>query len=293
MSTVAAMSRHEQAIFSYIQWKDIYKDEKPYEILADLPIEANGTAKTNITLEKGTADNVTDVRDREAEFSLDNNGFAFIKHKSDFTEFDKSKFVEDEFLPKVVEPFLKKHVEGADRIVFFDWHLRRNVREEAPEKIDINDGSHALLPVNYPHIDQSPASAILRVRQQFGEEADELLKGRVRIVNFWRPLWRPVVDAPLALCDGSTVTADDVILVDHVREFHVGETVYLRQKPTNKWYYLSHQQPDEVTLIKIFDSKQNCAAKWCPHASFNHADVGIGHSPRESIEVRALIFTKP
>lgn len=293
MAAIVATPRHEQATFSYIQWKDIYSDEKPYEILADLPTEASSAAKTNITLEKGSPVNVTDVRGLEEDFSLDKNGFAFIKHKSDFTEFDKSKFVETEFLPNIVEPFLKKHVEGADRIVFFDWHLRRNVREEAPEKIDINDGSHALLPVNYPHIDQSPASAILRVRQQFGDEADELLAGRVRIVNFWRPLWRPVVDAPLALCDGSTVTADDVILVDHVREFHVGETVYLRQKPTNKWYYLSHQAPDEVTLIKIFDSQADCPAKWCPHASFNHADVGIGYNPRESIEVRALIFSTP
>ena len=60
-----------------------------------------------------------------------------------------------------------------------------------------------------------------------------------------------------------------------------------------QWYYLSKQEPDEVLLIKFFDSaalgedSQEAGAPW--HASPEIGDAE-GDSARESIELRVLAF---
>ena len=41
-----------------------------------------------------------------------------------------------------------------------------------------------------------------RVREHLPDEADELLKGRVQVINLWRPIRGPVRDTPLAMLDG-------------------------------------------------------------------------------------------
>ena len=36
------------------------------------------------------------------------------------------------------------------------------------------------------------------------DEAEELLKGRVQVINLWRPIFdEPLQDAPLAVCDSA------------------------------------------------------------------------------------------
>lgn len=77
----------------------------------------------------------------------------------------------------------------------------------------------------------------------------------------WRPLYNPIEDWPLAFCDGSTVNEDDLIATDHVRRHHVGEVLYARYNPAQKWYYLKHQKRNEVVLLKNFDSDPLVAAK--------------------------------
>jgi hypothetical protein len=117
------MARDETASFHYIEWQDLYEKEKPFEILADLPDGFPDSRKTNIVLKENSPERIKDVRGHEADFSLDDHGFAFRNIETSFLEYDKRRLVEAEFLPGVVEPFLREHVEGADRIVFFDWHV--------------------------------------------------------------------------------------------------------------------------------------------------------------------------
>ena len=59
--------------------------------------------------------------------------------------------------------------------------------------------------------------------------------------------------------------------------------------PGHRWFYLKEQTPSEVMLIKCFDSKADGRARRTPHSAF--IDPGTeGESPRESIEVRALVL---
>ena len=51
------------------------------------------------------------------------------------------------------------------------------------------------------HIDQTYDASVARVHRHLGEDADRLLKGRVRIINVWRPIHNPVAHKPLAVSD--------------------------------------------------------------------------------------------
>ena len=88
-----------------------------------------------------------------------------------------------------------------------------------------------------------------------------------------------------------------------------GETWAVKPPPSSshgqhRWYYKYAQRPDEVLLIKCFDSDTTNEARRTPHSAFEvpprHFDDGDSEgdvddslpnkSGRESIEVRALVF---
>lgn len=75
----------------------------------------------------------------------------------------------------------------------------------------------------------------------------------VLIISIWRPL-RRVQDWPLAVCDGQTVKSDDLVASDNIRTKYIGENLFAKYSPDYRWYYLSEQEPDEVLLLKIYDS---------------------------------------
>ncbi|CCF31749.1 methyltransferase CmcJ [Colletotrichum higginsianum] len=108
----------------------------------------------------------------------------------------------------------------------------------------------------------------------------------------WRPL-EQVENWPLAVCDGSSITYDDLIEVDLIRKDYIGSTMFAKFRPGYSWYYLESQRPDEVCLFKNFDSQENSKAPICPHSSFEQDDVPLNTRPRKSIEVRAFVFGGP
>jgi hypothetical protein len=78
--------------------------------------------------------------------------------------------------------------------------------------------------------------------------------------SVWRPIENPVQDYPLAVCDPSSVPDDDLVECDHVRRKFKGATMYAYYNEAHKWYYLGQQRPDEILLLKIFDSDSNVKA---------------------------------
>jgi hypothetical protein len=59
----------------------------------------------------------------------------------------------------------------------------------------------------------------------------------------------------------------------------------------HRWYYKSELSPEEVILIKCFDSKKDGRARRVPHTAF-HVPGTEDAEGRESIEVRALVFNE-
>ncbi|KAK0642961.1 hypothetical protein B0T16DRAFT_174494 [Cercophora newfieldiana] len=110
-------------------------------------------------------------------------------------------------------------------------------------------------------------------------------------------MWRPVVDVetgPMAFCDVRSVLEDDWEQVDKVFGDWVEESMYLKHNPAHKWYWLSNQTADEVIAFAIWDSeKPHDMSAGVAHSSFLLPPHLDGKVPRQSIEMRLLLWTEP
>lgn len=221
---------------------------------------------------------IEDARGREADFTLDRNGFALVEAPTAVTNFYDPEQVERVYYPEV-ERLLRDKV-GAAKVFIFDHNVR-------------NAGLPGLPPPSRQvHNDHMVNSAPRRVRDHLGAEADALLKHRFGIVNVWRAIRGPVLDSPLALCDAQTFTDADLIASDLVYAHVRGETSRVEFNPAHRWYYFSEMQTDEALLIRIHDSADDGRARLSFHTSFENP-LTPDAPPRESIETRALVFFGP
>src|SRR5262245_27639837 len=140
---------------------------------------------------------IIDARRVLVDLSLDEEGFDLVQHTSNV-----SNFYDDEEVTRIyyaeAEALLKR-LTGADRVHVFDHTVRRRIpgsedrRSDAPRQ-----------PVPRVHVDHTEMSGPQRVRDLLPDEAEQLLHGRVQIINLWRPIRGPLRDAPLAVCDART-----------------------------------------------------------------------------------------
>lgn len=139
------------------------------------------------------------------------------------------------------------------------------------------------------HIDQSYKASLSRVPHHLPEEADELLKGRVQIINVWRPI-KTIERDPLAVADASSVSEEDLVPRALIYPNRQGETLGVKYNNGHRWYYRSGLSPQQVLLIKCFDSKTDGRARRVPHTAFVDPSSASDAPTRESIEIRALVF---
>ncbi|ERS95068.1 uncharacterized protein SPSK_01880 [Sporothrix schenckii 1099-18] len=243
---------------------------------------------------------IEDIRGREAEFasspeSLDKNAFLVVQNQppSAETEWLDDESIRKNYYPEV-EALLLKNVPGSTRVVFFDHTIRR------PQKAEAASGP-TRGPVLRVHIDQTAKAAADRVRRHLpADEAEKLLQGRFRIINVWRPLNKgPVESSPLAFASSASVRDEDVITVEHrypkERNF-IGQTAGIQYHPDQKWHYLSGMTGDERLLLECFDSEAlrpgNTTVQGgrLAHTAFSDSRALPDAEPRESIEVRTLVF---
>ncbi len=110
-----------------------------------------------------------------------------------------------------------------------------------------------------------------------------------------RQVWRPintVYKDPLAVADAQSVADADLVEARVIYRDHERRTWTVKPSPSgrHRWYYKAAQTPDEVMLIKCFDSvADGSVSRRTPHSAFHDA-AHEGGAPRESIEIRALVF---
>jgi len=247
---------------------------------------------------------VEDARGREEGFTLDKNGVCW-RHWGgpeswrgiDAQGIKNIGHDKIQTYIKEVEMFIKEELEAQDQkpidtVKVFDYRLRMSmdIEQFKARTINLDDGLDAMIPVTHPHVDQSFQGSITRVREHMGDQATKLLERRFRIINVWKPL-STVGNWPLAFCDTGSVELQDLVPTDLVRRKYVGETFYSKYNPAHRWYYLSSQEPNEVTMLKIHDSDKTARVRFCLHSSFQHPAFGVSDG-RESFEVRALVFDR-
>ena len=216
-------------------------------------------------------------------FSLDREGFELVRHPTVVRNFYDDAEVRRIYYP-VVEAFLAATLR-ADRVLIFDHTVRRRV-EGAP---DIR-GAGPRQPATRVHVDQTVTSGANRVREHLPDEA--LLKGRVQVINLWRPIRGPVRDTPLAMLDGTTVKEGDLVASDLIYPNRSGETYSVKYNSDHRWFYFPDMTPDEAILLKCYDSATDGRTRFGPHTAFVDPTTPANAPPRESIELRTLVFHK-
>ena len=215
------------------------------------------------------------------KFSLDTNGFVLTEHETAVKDFYDPEEVKSVYYPEVER--LIKRVTGAERVVVFDHIVRNPVLAERGER-------GARPPAKMVHNDYSFKSAPRRVRDHLPEEADRLLRSRFAEINVWRAIRGPIESWPLALCDARSLGTEDIVPIDLVYRDRVGEIFGFLYNPKHRWYYFPHMQRNEAILLKCYDSKDDGRARFTAHTSFKDPNSPPNAAPRESIEVRALVF---
>jgi hypothetical protein len=227
---------------------------------------------------------IRDMRPLERALSLDRAGFELLRHETAVADLYDDVAVERVYYPEVEA--LLGAVTGASRVVVFDATRRSDGGAGARNR----DGLRG--PASRVHVDYTEKSGPQRVKDLLGEtEAARLAATGARIVqiNVWRPIHGPVQRSPLALADAKSVRPGDLIATDQVFPDRVGEIYHLAYHPGQRWYYAPLMTPDEVLLIKGFDSLTDGRARFTPHGAFELPDTPAAAPPRESIEVRTLV----
>nr|WP_233285349.1 CmcJ/NvfI family oxidoreductase [Bradyrhizobium acaciae] len=218
-------------------------------------------------------------------FSLDREGFALVKHPTVVKDYYDDNEVRNVYYP-AVEAFLKATLK-ADRVLIFDHTVRKRVEGAA----DIRGGGPRQ-PATRVHVDQTAVSGRNRVFEHLPDEAEQLVKGRVQVINLWRPIRGPLRDSPLAMADGTTVAPEDLIASDLIYPNRSGETYSVKYNPNHRWFYIPEMTPDEAILLKCYDSATDGRTRFGPHTAFVDPTTPADAAPRESIELRTLVFHK-
>jgi hypothetical protein len=225
---------------------------------------------------------IHDMRPFADAFTLDHEGFELLRHET-AADLDDDDAVEKVYYPEIEA--LLRAVTGASRVVIFDATRRSDAGAGAKNR----DGLRG--PASRVHVDYTAKSGPQRVKDLLGEEeAKRLFESGARIIqiNVWRPIRGPVRRSPLALADASSVAPEDLVATDQVFPDRVGEIYHLAYDPAQRWYYAPEMTPDEVLLIKGYDSLTD-RARFTPHGAFDLPDTPESAPPRESIEVRTLV----
>ena len=215
------------------------------------------------------------------ELTLDRQGFAFMRHQTRVANFYDPEEVTQVYYPEIER--LLKEATGAVRVHVFDHNVRCRPMAKRGE-------NGAREPVKFAHNDYTLKSGPQRVRDLLPGEADGLLKRRFAEINVWRPIRGPVEESPLAVCDATSMTQQDFVATDLKYRDRTGEVYSVAFNPNHRWFYFPHMQRDEALLLKCYDSADDGRARFTAHTGIDDPTSASDAAPRESIEVRTLVF---
>ncbi|KAL7928349.1 hypothetical protein V8C35DRAFT_318437 [Trichoderma chlorosporum] len=275
----------------YLKDDPKWEKEKPY--YSNIPFEHPDAKQTNLETEPSNV-SVVDIRGREGEFDLEQHGFCVVRTDLDdidniYPNFADPCWVQDNYYARL-EKWMRAAI-GDDkirRIYIYDHTVRRR---DPGLAVESRGTEGALQPVLAAHTDHSHGSGPTRIHAHLSEEeAKSLMQTRFQIINVWQPLFGPLEDWPLGICDPKSVRQEDLVHTDLIYPHYFGEIYSLRLNASHSWFYLSHQMPNELLLFKNYDSKLDSPTRFTPHCGIRNPMTPETARPRESIEFRVMVF---
>ena len=222
--------------------------------------------------------------------TLNAHGFTLAHAPSAVTDFWNPNQVCETYYAESAR--LLMQLTGARQALVFDHTLRR--RAPHRPQLDGTGGSFSTVrePVGRVHLDFTPHSGPVRIRQVLGLPADEPLElQRYVIYGMWRCINNdPLEDAPLALADGISVNKSELVPNRLIYPDRIGETYAITHHMSHRWFYFPRQTRDEVVVFRHFsgsdviDNTNTSVA----HSAIEEPQSYVNPQPRQSIELRVL-----
>ena len=260
------------------------------------------------------------------EISIDKNGFEMIPCNINHLNLDffNNKEVLDKYYIHCAD-FIKDRT-GAKNVYAFDHNIRSASGKKTKKMI--KGGQQVQGPAHIVHGDYTLTSAPERLRQLakpagkndtlrliLGKSNsllsqdcvnETLSNGRFAIINLWRNIVEhPVEINPLALCDASTVSPDDLVVFEIHYTDRIGENYFAKHNKNHEWYYFNKITKDEALLIKQWDSHGSIAKSngklsdnesidnpctFSFHSAFEDPSTREDAPDRWSMEVRCIVI---
>ncbi|MBK8063244.1 MAG: methyltransferase [Betaproteobacteria bacterium] len=243
----------------------------------------NGSPAPGVRLNTGTYDHRT-VRIRNgrgAGYTLEKDGFELVEHHTRATDLFDARQLQEVYYPEMVE--LVRRRTGAARVVVFDHTLRSGDEEE-------RNANKLRELVHNAHNDYTEWSGPERVRILLPDEAEELLKRRFAIIQFWRPTHHTLESTPLALARAASVAPEDLLVAERHHPGRIGQIYRLRYNPAHEWVYFPRMRREEGILFTVYDSARDGRPRFTPHTAFSDPHTPPGALPRKSMEIRTIAF---
>ncbi|KAK2601552.1 hypothetical protein QQS21_004870 [Conoideocrella luteorostrata] len=243
----------------YLVRDELYDKEKPYG--ADFPVDHFKDSKlSNHEFEKFPMV-IRDAQPVRHSFNLDTNGFCFLRADTSITP-DLASNAQTPALTKYLQEIEKllyhKFPEYA-RIEVMDFQVRKRA-EGFPTAVGTRVEYEQ--PAAMPHTDFSVEGAFMRMCEAFPGQEKHYESKSFDLINVWRVLIGPNDDWPLAVCDFQSVDIKrDVLRNDCLHQTRVGENWLLMGHESHRWFYLSHQQPNDLIVFRNTDSEGMRASK--------------------------------
>jgi len=240
--------------------------------------------------------------------SFEKNGFTLVTHKTAVTNFRDADQVKRIYYPEIER--LVREMTGATKVIVFGDALRSDDPAKPPmiapamgaqrDLTSFGDSKHqneaAPMQLHEPagnaHIDFNEKTLRRFAAGMLGPEAEKYATKRIALINLWRGV-TTVERKPLAVCDASTVTEDDLVLgligirpedpEDFLEGFNVGYS------PAHRWYYYPRMAPDELLVFRLCDSDR-ARPQLTAHSAFDDPSSRPDAPPRLSLEVRTISF---
>ncbi|HEX7710754.1 MAG TPA: CmcJ/NvfI family oxidoreductase [Sphingomonadaceae bacterium] len=227
---------------------------------------------------------------------LDREGFTFVRWPSEVVKHRWQELVTENAVPREdiapvnadylaeLLPLIEQVGAGAREVFAQYGTITVRFSSRASERSWMSTAAFAHLDFEKSAMDRLLADTLMLTGREVKPFSRQVL------YQTWRVITDPPQDEPLALCDGRTVAADDVIPMDFFgppgsrNEFIRSRAC--RFSPTHRWYYLPEQTTEEVLLFKGFDSNSPDAGN-AMHTAFHNAALE-SPVPRGSIECRFI-----
>jgi hypothetical protein len=230
---------------------------------------------------------------RSGPFTLDAHGFCLGQHHTDISDWHNQYTADSAYAAQVAQVAMR--LSGADFVVPMGGMMRSAAQTSATVQP----------PAAEAHVDFTQSCAG-RIAERLYRGACPAGPGYHRFIAFslWRALSPPPQDMPLALCEGGSVQDDEgthntKVDVDEIPtgdalyapiegEEHMAAATIFHYSPAHRWWYFPDMQPDEVVLIKFYDSDHSKAWR-CPHTAFRDTSRPDAR-PRRSMEFRGMAY---